>query len=152
MIITIDTTNCSREEVQELKDYLEENCWNWKTDEKEEIEEEEKPKYVLTDDGIFVSGSKGVTLNEKINDEELFEYRITHRKDFIDELIRWIGEAGMNSSRAADKVLMEDDLKMLMDLDDEYIFSSVSTNAYISSEDSNFNETCEELIVLNNSL
>jgi hypothetical protein len=27
--ITIDTTNVSREEVNELKEYLEENCWKW---------------------------------------------------------------------------------------------------------------------------
>ena len=40
MIITINTVNCSREEVQELKDYLEENCWNWKTDKEEEDEED----------------------------------------------------------------------------------------------------------------
>jgi hypothetical protein len=30
MIIEIDCVNVSREEVKELKDYLEENCWNWK--------------------------------------------------------------------------------------------------------------------------
>lgn len=31
--IVIDTTNVSREEVEEveeLKEYLEENCWSWK--------------------------------------------------------------------------------------------------------------------------
>jgi len=27
--IVIDTTNVSREEVQKLKEYLEENCWSW---------------------------------------------------------------------------------------------------------------------------
>jgi len=27
--IVIDTTNVSKEEVQELKNYLEQNCWNW---------------------------------------------------------------------------------------------------------------------------
>ncbi len=28
--IVIDTTNVSREEVEELKEYLEQNCWSWK--------------------------------------------------------------------------------------------------------------------------
>jgi len=27
--IVIDTTNVSKEEVQELKNYLEQNCWSW---------------------------------------------------------------------------------------------------------------------------
>ena len=150
MIITINTVNCSREEVQELKDYLEENCWNWKTDEKEEVEEE-VAKFTLKDNSIDV-GSHVIEINETINDEELFEYRIIHRKDFIDELIRWIAEASRDSKRANDERMMKDDLEMLMDLTDDYIFSSISTNEYISSDDSNFNETCEELITLNNSL
>ena len=29
-MIVIDLTNVSGEEQQELKDYLEENCWKWK--------------------------------------------------------------------------------------------------------------------------
>jgi len=152
MKITIDTHNCSREELAELKEYLEDQSWDFKTDEKEVEEEEEKPKYILSENGIMVVGSHGVTINEKINDEELFEYRIIDRKDFISELIRWIAEASRDSSRAGDEQMMKDDLFMLQDLTDDYIFSSVSTNEYISSDDSNFNETCEELIILNNSL
>jgi hypothetical protein len=28
--IVVDTTNVSKEEVEELKEYLEQNCWDWK--------------------------------------------------------------------------------------------------------------------------
>ena len=146
MIITINTVNCSREEVQELKDYLEENCWNWKTDEVEESKEE--PTYILRDGVIHVVGSHSVTINEKIRDEDLHEYSIIDRADFIDELYRWIGEAKDDTN----KQMMKDDLDMLKGLKDDYIFSSNSTNSYISSIDSEFDETCKELIELNEGL
>lgn len=107
------------------------------------------PSFTLTsDDTIHVEGSGGVKLNPKIRQEDLHEYSIVHRKSFIDELIRWIGEA----RNASDKALMEDDLKMLMDVDDDYIFSSNSTNSYITKSDSEFAETCQELIDLNKTL
>lgn len=35
-IITIDVTGVYREEVEELKEYLEENCWDWKSEIKED--------------------------------------------------------------------------------------------------------------------
>ena len=35
MEITVDTHNCSREELEELKEYLEENCWDFKTNEQQ---------------------------------------------------------------------------------------------------------------------
>ena len=100
-------------------------------------------EYTLGDDTI-----NGISINEKIREEELFEYNIIHRESFIDELIGWIGEC----SRPSDREMMKDDLKYLMGIDDEYIFSSVSTNDYICQEDSNFNETCKELLELSDSL
>lgn len=33
--IIIDPHNCSREELEELKEYLDENCWDWKEEEPE---------------------------------------------------------------------------------------------------------------------
>jgi len=135
MKITIDTHNSSREEVAELKEYLEKKCWDFKTDEKEEV------LYILSDDSI-----NGVKLNEKIRHEELFEYTITHRESFIDELTRWISEA------TKDKELMKSNLKMLMEVEDEYILSSVSTNAYLYNGCADFNNTCKELLKLNKSL
>jgi len=104
--------------------------------------EEEKATFMLGDNSI-----NETKINEKIFDEELFEYRIIDRKDFIDELIRWISEAKGN-----DKVLMKDDLKMLMSVKDDYIFSSISTNDYIYVGCSEFDDTCKELLELNNSV
>jgi hypothetical protein len=120
--------------------------WNknkWK------VTEAAQPAYELTsEDTIHVVGSGGVKLSEKIRQEDLHEYSIVHRKSFIDELTRWITEA-RNSS---DKILMQEDLKMLMDVEDDYIFSSNSTNSYITKSDSEFEKTCKELIELNKTL
>jgi len=143
MKITVDTHHCSREELAELKEYLEAKSWDFKTDETEEVEQS---KYTLQEDGINIRGSHKVVLNEKIRDEDLHEYYIVERKDFIDELIGWILEA------RNDKELMKQDLEMLMDRTDDYMFSSNSTNSYIFEGDSNFDETCKELIELDESL
>lgn len=103
---------------------------------------DEQVEFVLSEDAI-----NGIQINDKIIDDDLFEYKIIHRKSFIDELIGWIGEA------TKDKQAMKDDLEYLLRLDDEYIFSSISTNEYISKSDGDiFNETCEELLELNESL
>ena len=55
MIITIDTHNCSREELQELKDYLSNNSWDFSTDE----EAEDDSIYSLRDGAIFSLLGKG---------------------------------------------------------------------------------------------
>ena len=89
-----------------------------------------------------------IAISEEIEQDELFEYRIIHRESFIDELIGWIGEC----NRPSEREMMKDDLKYLFTIDDEYIFSSISTNDYICKSDKNFNETCEELLELNKSL
>ncbi len=106
----------------------------------------EKPKYILNNDMIHIVKSHGVKINKKISDEELFEYRITYREDLIDNLFTWISEA------TNDKLIMIEDLKLLLSLEDEYIFSSISTNDYIYSGHSDFNSTCEELIKLNKTI
>ena len=95
--------------------------------------------YTLKENSI-----NGIELNEKIRDEELHEYSILDREDFIDTLIDWISEAKGN-----DKELMKDDLKMLINTEDDFLLSSNSTNSYIRKGDTNFNETCEELLTLN---
>jgi hypothetical protein len=141
MKITIDTHNCSREELAELKEYLGDNSWDFKTD-----EPKEKSKYILFEDRIHIVGSHGVTINEKIFNEELFEYRIEDRKELINNLIGWIAESNKDS------LMMQQDMEMLMDLEDDYIFSSISTNEYISKDDGGFNETCKQLIELTESL
>jgi len=148
MKITIDTHNCSREELAELKEYLEDKCWDFTTD---ELKEQEEPKYKLSENGILIEGSHGIILNEKIRDEEMHEYYIEEKSELINNLISWIGEIGMNSNRAGDKQMMKDDLEMLIARDEAYLFSSNSTNSYIFPDDSEFNQICEELIELNES-
>lgn len=134
--ITINPHNCSREEYQELLDYLEAQCWDYKVD---EPEEELEILYVLGEDSI-----NGIKINEAIFQEELFDYTIVERKDFIDTLIGWIAEC-----KTSDKALMKADLEMLMEATEEYMFSSASTNKYVMQGDSEFNELCEELLELN---
>jgi hypothetical protein len=145
MKITIDTHYCSREELQELKDYLEENCWDFKTDEKEVVE----GKYMLIDyNKIHVIGSNGVTLSDSIFDEELHEYRIIDRETEIDSLYQWISEARDETT----KQMMKNDLAQLQGVKDDFVLSSGKTNNYVSREDSNFNELVEQLLELNNNL
>lgn len=108
----------------------------------------DKPNFNLSDfNKIFDEEIKFmVHLNERIFDEELFQYRIIFRTDLISDLYMWIGQGSKDSN------LMEHDLKLLEKMEDEYIFSSISTNDYICSTDSEFNNTCLELIELNNTL
>ena len=142
MEIIINTHNCSREELQELKDYLSNNSWDFKTNE----EAEDDSIYSLRENAIFsLLGKDETEINGLIFDKELFEYTIIDREEFINTLIDWIGEA------TQDKELMKQDLFMLQEWDDEYIFSSISTNEYIRQEDSNFNELCENLLALDES-
>lgn len=97
-----------------------------------------RKKYILTENAI-----NGITLNEKIRDEELHEYYIIEREDFINTLIDWISEA------TNDKELMKQDLKELMTWEDEYILSSCITNSYLGQHSGEFNETCKELLLIN---
>lgn len=105
-------------------------------------------KYILFENGIHIVNSHKVVINEKIKEQELFEYEIIDRLDFIDKLIDWISEARNNAS----KLIMKQDLKMLMNLDCDYLFSSISTNKYIHNKSKEFNNTCLALLGLNESL
>ena len=105
----------------------------------DEIKTKDEISFVLSEDAI-----NGIKINEKIPNEDLFEYRITDKENFITELIDWISEA-----KGSDKVLMVDDLKMLMGVEDEYILSSISTNKYPYNGCKEFNDSCEELLKLN---
>ncbi len=89
-------------------------------------------------------------IKERIFNEELFEYKIEDREELIDNLIMWISECSRD--RQSDKQLMKNDLKYLMNIDDELIFSSISTNEYIVEGDSNFEETCINLLEINKKL
>ena len=98
----------------------------------------------MVNGNIYVGKEK---ISEKIFDEELFEYKVIDREEFIDDLIDWISECKTSS-----KELMKSDLKMLMSLDDECMFSSISTNYYIGFNDKEFQETCRDLLELNKNI
>ena len=101
--------------------------------------------YKLTEDSI-----NGIKINKKIFQEELSDWTIRHRESFIDELFGWMGEA-LRAGRT-DAELMKEDLFMLNDWEDEYIFSNISTNIYAGEKQEQFNEICEELIELTRNL
>ena len=86
--------------------------------------------------------------NHKINMDDLgsFEYCIRDRSDLIDDLIWYIAE----SKNIFDKTEMKKDLKMLMNLEDDYIFSSNNTNEYIARTNNKevFNAICKDILAL----
>lgn len=90
---------------------------------------------------------EGKTIKEKIFQEELINYRLIEREVLIEDLINWISEAQSES----DKYLMKEDLKYLINLKDEVVFSSISTNEYIAKSDNlkEFNNICKEILKLN---
>lgn len=101
---------------------------------------------IITDNnGLRING---IILNEKIFQEELVNYQIRDRKDFINDLIDWISEA------TKDKELMKEDLKYLINLDDTFMFSNISTNEYICFSDNpdRFNEIAAEILKINKDL
>ena len=108
-------------------------------------------KYILKDNSIQLESCNRIDIHYKIHDEELFEYEIVNREDYIDNLITWIAES-TDPKFANDKLLMKADLKMLMNLEDDHVFSSISTNDFIGKDDDKFDETCEALIELSKKL
>ena len=89
-------------------------------------------KYVLSDSSI---NGTSITVDEDS------EFQIIDVDSEIDSLCMWIGEC-----RDSSRELMKTDLGQLMSCEDEYVFSSTSTNDYVDSTDSRFNEMCENLL------
>ncbi len=136
----IHVINKATEKVEETDEELE--LFLRLNNPKNKATEKENTTYVLSEDAI-----NGTAINEKIANEELFEYRITDREDFIDTLFDWISEA-----RETSKEMMKEDLKMLMNIEDEYILSSISTNKYLYVGCSEFNDTCKKLLELSKAI
>lgn len=90
----------------------------------------------------------GVQIHEDVFDEEMVEWKLAHRDDLVSDLRIWIGESARNPNRTSDYNLMIEDLEMLSKWDDEYIWSSVSTNEYLSPtlNTEQFNEVCREVL------
>jgi len=82
--------------------------------------------------------------------EEKVGYCLREREQQINDLYKWIGEV-TGSDRANDLYLMKEDLYYLESLEDEFVFSSISTNEFIakSDDEENFNSICKEILELN---
>lgn len=98
------------------------------------------PKYIIKEvgDNFYINKTKIPT---KIFDEELVNYRIEDRETLIDNLCMWISEC-----QNSDKELMKADLKLLINIDDEFILSSISTNHYLYGNSEEFDNQCEEIL------
>lgn len=104
------------------------------------------PIYVIKEvgDNFYINKTKIPT---EIFDEELVNYRIEDRESIIDNLIMWISECRCSDRNLnSDKELMKADLKLLINIDDEFILSSISTNHYLYGNSEEFNNQCEEIL------
>ena len=97
-------------------------------------------KYIIKEvgDNFYINNTK---IPNKIFNEEKVDYRIENREDLIDNLFQWIGEC-----KTSDKVLMINDLKVLINLDDKFVLSSISTNDYLYGNSERFNEECKAIL------
>jgi hypothetical protein len=93
----------------------------------------------------------GIVISDKIRQDQRYEYCVRDREDLIEELCTWVGELKCVPERENDKHLMLMDLKYLLNLKDDYVFSSISTNKYIAQSDNveEFNKICQEILDLN---
>lgn len=89
-------------------------------------------------------------IDDQVFNEEKVDYVYTDRADLIVDIQRWLVEA-RQAGRDSDASLMDEDIDYLKTLNDNYIFSSISTNEYIalSNNPRRFNEICEEIIEAN---
>ncbi len=113
-----------------------------------EPKEDEQEGYTLEikSEGVYIND---ILINEDIFQEELVDYKPCDREDEIDMLFTWISECG--SDRQSDKELMIEDLRYLQGLNDEWVWSNISTNEFIakSDDEERFNEICEEILEKN---
>lgn len=93
-----------------------------------------------------------VVENEQIKgeifQEEKVNWKLIELDDFLDDLLDWIGERDRNSS---DRTLMKQDLFMLNEWEDRFIWSSIETNDYVSPtlHPERFNKICEDVLKAN---
>lgn len=87
-------------------------------------------------------------IQEDVFDNEMVDWKLVERDQMVDDLFDWIGEARRDS---ADRNLMIADVRMLMEWDDLYVWSSILTNDYVSPshEPVRFNEICQQVLDAN---
>lgn len=91
-----------------------------------------------------------VVINEQIFQEERVDYILRGREEQIKDLYMWIGEK-LSKNEENDLYAMKEDLHYLESIEDEFIFSSISTNEFIAQSDNaeDFNNICKEILELN---
>jgi len=106
----------------------------------------ELPSITFDGSTIIINGEE---ISDEVFNEELVDYKPVSRENLIDDLKNWICEA-----KGSEAVAMEEHLDYLSALDDSYLFSSVSTNEYISknAEPLKFRDICFDIIEANREL
>ena len=91
----------------------------------------------------------GVDIEQSVFNDEKIDWKLIDRDELISDLYSQIGEA--NDS---DRILMIQDVQMLSKLDDEYVWSNISTNDYVahSTRPLLFNVICQNAIEMSNSI
>jgi hypothetical protein len=114
--------------------------------------EEISVQFVTVD--LRVMSGFNVTIGEQEIDDEVFEkqlvdYVYEDRADLLENIRNMRCEAS-----DADKNLMDEDIQYLLTLNDNYVFSSASTNEYISpiEDTERFNEICADILDANETL
>lgn len=87
-----------------------------------------------------------IVIEDDIFSNDLYEYRIITRDDEIDNLFDYISK----SKNFTEKSKMVSDFRTLMDMNDDYILSSININDYIDSNRSSYNFHCNRLLEINN--
>jgi len=105
----------------------------------------------IRENGVYINK---ILINEKIFQKEMVNYSPREREEQIKDLYMWIGEAINDEKRSSDVYMMKEDLRYLESLENEFIFSSISTNEFICKSDNleEFNEICKEILELNKKL
>lgn len=93
-------------------------------------------------------------INEEVFDDELVDWLLEDREELIDRIIVWAGEAYNSGDRQSDFILMKADLVLLMGLTDAYVWSSISTNMYVSptKDTLRFNEISKQVLEVDENL
>ena len=99
-----------------------------------------------------------VVVDDVVIDESVFEdtsvgWKLIWLEDYIDDLISWTGEI-KRKSNSQHRANMKQDLKLLMTWDDQYIWSRISTNDYVSPSQNQekFNKICQEVLAVNSAV
>jgi len=100
--------------------------------------------YTLSENAI-----NDIVIDERIKDDELHEYSIVDREDFLDNLLDMMAGCGHDSRGQMNRNMMKEDYRMISKWDHEYILTSNSSNSYSKEGDSDFEEICAEILKIN---